>query len=161
MKQYKYYFNDYASIKNFYESGIAFSHLVNYETSLYCAEIGQTAYGCLMCSNELSDDDITEFKLTRAYNTKQFTIAPAIVFQEIVMELANIKFNNYKLMFVVNKSNHPDDGHLFMVVALDDATGTYTVWSAWNAIAKSLNHGHYCLKNLNEVYKVLEENFFE
>ena len=54
------------------------------------------------------------------------------------------------------KSNHPDDDYLYMVSA-KKSDNTYAVWT-WNESTKSLNHGHYNLKSVEDCEKIFEEH---
>ena len=39
--------------------------------------------------------------------------------------------------------------------------GTYSVWTGWNELNQSLNHGHYDLKSVEECEKIFEEFFYK
>ncbi|WP_353938235.1 hypothetical protein [Bacteroides acidifaciens] len=62
-------------------------------------------------------------------------------------------------MEIRKKSSHPDDAHLFMVSAQKD-DGTYNLWTGWNELSRSLNHGHYDLQSAEESEKIFEEFYF-
>ena len=62
----------------------------------------------------------------------------------------------YTVLEIRRKSNHPDDYYLWMVSA-KKADGTYAIWSSWNQLTKSLNHGHYCLKSAEDCIRIFEE----
>lgn len=62
----------------------------------------------------------------------------------------------YSVMEVRRKSNHPDDGHLFMVSAKKD-NGAYGFWSSWNEELQTLNHGHYNLKSVKDCGELFAE----
>lgn len=49
----------------------------------------------------------------------------------------------YKVEYVIRGSNHPEDDHLYMVVARDKKNETWTAWTCWNEDTQCLNHGHY------------------
>lgn len=66
----------------------------------------------------------------------------------------------YTVLEVRNKSSHPDDAHLFMVSA-KKSNGTYALWTGWNELSQSLNHGHYDLKSAEECEKLFEEFYYE
>ena len=62
-------------------------------------------------------------------------------------------------MEVRKKSYHPDDAHLYMVASKKN-DGAYAVWTGWNDNTRSLNFGHYDLKDLDACHKVMDEYFF-
>jgi len=66
----------------------------------------------------------------------------------------------YSVVDIRNKSAYPEDNYLFMVSAKKE-DGSYAVWTCWNQQTKSLNHGHYGLKNHDECVKIFEEYFIE
>lgn len=65
----------------------------------------------------------------------------------------------YEVIKIRKKSYHPDDAHLYMIAAKKD-DGTYAVWTGWNDKNKSLNYGHYDLKDLDTCHKVMDEYFY-
>lgn len=66
----------------------------------------------------------------------------------------------YTVLEIRSKSSHPDDTHLFMVSAKKD-DGTYSLWTGWNELSQSLNHGHYDLKSAAECEKLFEEFYYK
>lgn len=64
----------------------------------------------------------------------------------------------YTVLKVRKKSCHPDDSHLYMVSAVKK-DGTYAVWTCWNEITRSLNYGHYGLRDEDACEKVFEEYY--
>ena len=66
----------------------------------------------------------------------------------------------YTVLEIRRKSSHPDDSYLFMVSAKND-NGTYAVWTGWNELNQSLNHGHYDLKSVKECENIFEEFFYK
>lgn len=66
----------------------------------------------------------------------------------------------YTVLEVRNKSSPPDAAHLFMVSAKKD-DGTYSLWTGWNELSRSLNHGHYDLKSAEECEKLFEEFYYK
>lgn len=62
----------------------------------------------------------------------------------------------YTVLEIRKKSSHPDDAHLFMVSAKKD-DGTYSLWTSWNKLRQSLNHGHYDLKDKADCEKIFAE----
>lgn len=70
----------------------------------------------------------------------------------------------YTVYEVYHKSNHDDDGYLYMVEAykINDYTdcAVWTVWTSWNESKQCLNHGHYNLTR-EQAKEVLKENFFD
>lgn len=71
-----------------------------------------------------------------------------------------IYFNHYLPKYAVleirRKSYHPNDDHLYIVSARKD-DGAYAVWTLWNEITQSLNHGHYDLPSIEDCEKIFEE----
>lgn len=65
----------------------------------------------------------------------------------------------YEVVEVRKKSYHPDDAHLYMVASKKN-DGAYAVWTGWNDNTRSLNFGHYDLKDLDACHKVMDEYFF-
>lgn len=65
----------------------------------------------------------------------------------------------YEVLEIRRKSYHPNDSHLFMVASKKD-DGTFAVWTGWNDKTKSLNYGHYDLKDLDTCHKVMDEYFY-
>lgn len=55
----------------------------------------------------------------------------------------------YTVLEIRRKSVFPEDEYLYMVSALKE-DGSYAVWTAWNESTRSLNHGHYELKSLEQ-----------
>lgn len=49
------------------------------------------------------------------------------------------------------------DGHLFLVMAKEKSSDGYGCWTCWNDSVKSLNYGHYDLKNREEAIEILEK----
>ena len=66
----------------------------------------------------------------------------------------------YTILEIRNKSSHPDDAHLFMVSA-EKSNGTYALWTGWNELNQSLNHGHYDLQSAAECEKLFEEFYYK
>ena len=62
----------------------------------------------------------------------------------------------YTVIEVRRKSRHPDNYYLYMVSAKKD-DGTFSVWTAWNQLTQSLNHGHYDIESLEECEKLEEQ----
>ena len=62
----------------------------------------------------------------------------------------------YTVLEIRRKSNHPDDYYLWMVSA-KKSDGTYAVWSSWNQLTKSLNHGPYGLKSAEDCLRIFKE----
>ena len=65
----------------------------------------------------------------------------------------------YEVIKIRKKSYHPDDGHLYMVAAKKD-DDTFTVWTGWNEKNRSLNYGHYDLKDLEACDAVMDEFYY-
>lgn len=63
---------------------------------------------------------------------------------------------DYKVLEVRKKSNHPDDGYLYMVSAQKN-DGTFAVWTSWNEAIQSLNCGHYNLQTLDDCEEIFRE----
>ncbi|MDE6602437.1 MAG: hypothetical protein K2K90_09810 [Lachnospiraceae bacterium] len=66
----------------------------------------------------------------------------------------------YTVLEIRRKSCHPDDAHLFMVSA-KKSNGIYAVWTGWNELSQSLNHGHYDLKSAEKCEKLFEEFYYK
>ena len=66
----------------------------------------------------------------------------------------------YEVVKIRKKSYHPDDGHLYMVAAQKD-DGTFSVWTGWNDKTRSLNFGHYDLKNMETCEAIMDEYYFD
>lgn len=58
---------------------------------------------------------------------------------------------------VRKKSHHPDDAHLYMVSARKKDGTSCAVWTGWNELLKTLNHGHYDLPDLEKCGEVMDE----
>lgn len=65
----------------------------------------------------------------------------------------------YTVLEIRRKSSHPDDTHLWMVSA-KKSDSTFAVWTGWNELNQSLNHGHYDLQSIEECEKIFEEFYF-
>lgn len=89
-----------------------------------------------------------------------FTLAPLEIMSDINDYVRN-NLPNYKLMFAVRKSEQKDDEHLFMTVCRSKSDGTYAVWTCYNSITMSMNHGHYCIMTLEKVYEILNNYRWE
>lgn len=65
----------------------------------------------------------------------------------------------YDFICAERKSKHPDDKDLYVVVAKRETITipTYAFWSCYNDSRKTLNHGHYGYKDLNECIKAASE----
>ena len=68
------------------------------------------------------------------------------------------ELKGYKLLSVYRKSNHPDDGYMYMVKALKNG-GEYACWTSWNQTTGSLNNGHYNLPSDDSCMDILKEQF--
>lgn len=66
----------------------------------------------------------------------------------------------YAVLEIRRKSYHPDDDYLWMVSA-KKSNGMFAVWSEWNELTQSLNHGHYDLKTIEDCEAVFEELYFK
>lgn len=67
----------------------------------------------------------------------------------------------YEVVKVRKKSYHPDDGHLFMVAAKKKDDESYAVWTNFNDRSRSMNYGHYDLKNLEDCEAIMDEYYFD
>lgn len=79
--------------------------------------------------------------------------------EENIKEYFRTNLPRYEVVKIRKKSYHPDDAHLYMIAAKKD-DGTYAVWTGWNDKNKSLNYGHYDLKDLDTCHKVMDEYFY-
>lgn len=79
-----------------------------------------------------------------------------------VMDHVNAYFKehlpNYRVLKVRRKSNHLEDGHLFMVAA--KGKDAFAVWTCWNESTQSLNHGHYGLQSEADCERVMDEYYY-
>lgn len=66
----------------------------------------------------------------------------------------------YTVVKIRNKSYHPEDSHLYMIAAKKD-NGTFAVWTGWNDKTRSLNYGHYDLKNMETCEAIMDEYYFD
>ena len=66
----------------------------------------------------------------------------------------------YEVVKVRKKSYHPDDAHLYMVAAKKD-DGLYAVFTSFNDLSRSLNYGHYDLKNMETCEAIMDEYYFD
>lgn len=57
------------------------------------------------------------------------------------------KVGNHTLLMYKYLSDHPKDEHLFLVLARDRTSGTYTTW-IFNDSSGGLAEGHYCLGSI-------------
>ena len=82
--------------------------------------------------------------------------------KEKVISDVNEYFKRNKMRYttfeILRKSNHLDDKHLFMVIAINLNSKEYAVWTSWNNKKKSLNHGHYGIKDLNDCIEIIKKN---
>lgn len=62
----------------------------------------------------------------------------------------------YTVLEIIQKSRHPDDDYLYIVSAKND-DGTFGIWTAWNQLTQSLNHGHYDIESLEECERLVEQ----
>ena len=63
----------------------------------------------------------------------------------------------YDPVDIRKKSFHPDDAHLYMVAARKKDGKAYAVWTGWNELLKTLNHGHYDLPDLNACGEIMDD----
>lgn len=61
----------------------------------------------------------------------------------------------FEVVEVRKKSEYEEDSHLYMVAAKKD-TGEYAVWTCWNELLQSLNHGHYGVQDLEACHKIMD-----
>ena len=91
---------------------------------------------------------------------ENFTLEYGHVSQN-VLEMIREEVNSigYNFIIVLRKSLHPDDKDLYVVVAKRETVTipTYAFWSCYNDSRKTLNHGHYGYKDLNECIKAASE----
>lgn len=66
------------------------------------------------------------------------------------------KLPQYEIIRVDRK---PLSENLYMVAARKkNSEGQYACWTCWNAGRKSLDHGHYDLKNLSRIEEIFKKN---
>lgn len=79
--------------------------------------------------------------------------------QEVVTGIKKyfvVHLPQYEILKVRKKSYHEDDAHLYMVSAVK-RDGTFAVWTSWNNLTKTLNHGHYDLPDLETCDRIMDE----
>lgn len=82
--------------------------------------------------------------------------------EELQKTLADIKnyfcehLPQYEVVKIRRKSFHQDDKHLYMVAA-KKKDGTFAVWTSWNALLETLNHGHYDLLDFVVCDRIMSE----
>lgn len=79
--------------------------------------------------------------------------------QEVVTGIKKyfvVHLPRYEIVKVRKKSYHEDDAHLYMVSAVK-RDGTFAVWTSWNNLTKTLNHGHYDLPDLEACDRIMDE----
>lgn len=65
---------------------------------------------------------------------------------------------NYSILHIYRRSNHPEDRYLYSITA-KDTKGEYACWSSWNQSLNSLNHGHYNISSEQECIDLLKSMF--
>ena len=67
--------------------------------------------------------------------------------------------SNYEIVDIVDRSEHPSDSYLFMIVARKRTMYgiNYTVWTCWNESTKSLNYGHYDIVDIENCKNIVRE----
>lgn len=63
----------------------------------------------------------------------------------------------YTVLGIRRKSHHPDDDYLYIVSAKNENNGRYAVWTSWNDITRTLNHGNYGIKSLEDCEILIRE----
>ena len=76
--------------------------------------------------------------------------------EENIREYFKENLPRYQVMEIRKKSYHPDDDFLYMIASKKD-DGTYTVWTSWNELLHTLNHGHYDIEDLETCHKIMDE----
>jgi hypothetical protein len=64
-------------------------------------------------------------------------------------------YKNLEVCKVLPVSRHPDDKHLYCIMAQNSDTKEYTVWTSYNSDTSSLNNGHYNIKSMNDAAKLM------
>lgn len=85
-----------------------------------------------------------------------------VVYKEVernIKEYFRENLPRYEVLKIRKKSYHPDDAHLYMVSAKKN-DGSYGVWTGWNDKTRSLNHGHYDLKDLEACDAIMDEFYY-
>lgn len=87
---------------------------------------------------------------------------------EHVKEYLAKNLPQYQVQDVMRKSRHPDDHYLYIVIAKHKnysdikrqyGGGEWVVWTCWNESTRSLNHGHYDIKDYNCALGIAEQCF--
>lgn len=79
--------------------------------------------------------------------------------EENIREYFRENLPRYEVVMIRKKSYHSEDAHQYMVGAKKDDE-TYAVWTGWNDKNKSLNYGHYDLKDLETCDAVMDEFYY-
>ena len=79
--------------------------------------------------------------------------------EENIREYFKENLPRYQVMEIRKKSYHPDDDFLYMIASKKD-DGTYTVWTSWNELLHTLNHGHYDLPDLETCGRIMDEFYY-
>lgn len=74
-----------------------------------------------------------------------------------------------ELVEIRRASNHPDDSHLYHVIAKKENTSklfhdgeySYSCFTSWNENTQSLNFGHYNMERLEDARAVSDEFFHD
>lgn len=108
-------------------------------------------------SSFLEKDNILEFVKDRQPNVNPVT---EDVYKSLKNYMdSNSSMDNYRIIYIYRKSNHPDDNYLYSVIGYSTSTDSYCCWSTWNMSTESLNHGHYNLSTLEAAVDILKEQF--
>ncbi len=136
-----------------------------YVTDRICRMLAGTIRKEIECGNMKSDRESLKDFLTKdgiqSYimsHQPNISSVPDSVIENIKEYFAD---NNlpYNPSVVCRRSNHPSDEYLYCVIANSKSGDSYSVWTSWNDVRKSLNHGHYGLVNVDDAERLLNDVF--
>lgn len=136
-------------------------------TKIICeriADIMKKNESYLLVPKDVLERKVVEFldkeNTIRFIRERQPLVSP--VSNEVVDNITDYlknKMPSCELNYVCRKSNHPEDSYLYSIVAKKN--DEYICFTSWNETTKSLNHGHYGLKNRDAALEILKANFFD
>ena len=106
-------------------------------------------------SNYLQDDRLQQYVKR---NTPNVSKVPDEVVSHINRYFSENNISAVPVV-VLRGSNHPDDSHLYQVVANDRNRDTCSVWTCWNEDKQSLDHGHYGISSPDDALDIVYEYF--
>lgn len=106
----------------------------------------------------LSNANTIKFVMSRQPN---MTPIPEDVLHNIQKHFQNKDvLQRMELLEVFRASNHPEDDHLYGVIAKVRGSSEFACWTSWNSDEQSLNnYGHYMLESREDALDILKEHF--